>query len=79
MVDSSDDNVISNSESEVEPAKAYKKGGYHRVKQNEVFNGRFTATQKLGWGHFSIVWQVNDKKSGKNLAMKLQRRLYRSC
>lgn len=47
-------------ESEDEGADGYRKGGYHPVQANEVFNNRYLTLAKLGWGHFSTVWLCQD-------------------
>lgn len=47
-------------------------GGYHRVTVGEKFkDGRYTVLHKLGWGHFSTVWMVQDKQTGQQAAMKV--------
>ena len=66
-------NDSSNSGSEEETATDYKKGGYHRVHIGEVFNSRYVAVEKLGWGHFSTVWRVWDTVERTYYAMKVQR------
>jgi len=40
----------------------YRPGGYHPVNIGERYHTRYTVLQKLGWGHFSTVWMVHDKK-----------------
>jgi len=40
----------------------YRPGGYHPVNVGERYHTRYTVLQKLGWGHFSTVWMVHDKK-----------------
>ncbi len=38
-------------------------GGYHPVKIGDKFSdGRYVILRKLGWGHFSTVWLVHDRK-----------------
>ena len=38
----------------------------------EKYNvGRYMVLKKLGWGHFSTVWLVVDKETGKYGAMKV--------
>uniref|UniRef100_A0A7S1Y3V4 non-specific serine/threonine protein kinase n=1 Tax=Grammatophora oceanica TaxID=210454 RepID=A0A7S1Y3V4_9STRA len=46
----------------------YKAGGYHPVKVGEVYNQRYVVIKKLGWGHFSTVWMVKDRKVVANAA-----------
>lgn len=42
-------------------------GGYHRVRVGEKFkDGRYTVLHKLGWGHFSTVWMVQDEQVRKH-------------
>jgi len=48
---------------EDEGEDGYKPGGYHRVKSGEVYNQRYVVITKLGWGHFSTVWMVKDRRS----------------
>ena len=45
-----------------EGEEGYRPGGYHPVNIGERYNGRYTVLEKLGWGHFSTVWMVHDKK-----------------
>jgi len=64
---------------EDEGEDGYKPGGYHRVKIGEVYNQRYVVIKKLGWGHFSTVWMVKDRKAVQNnegepfLALKVQK------
>jgi len=64
---------------EDEGEDGYKTGGYHRVKIGEVYNQRYVVIKKLGWGHFSTVWMVKDRKAVRNnegeqfLALKVQK------
>jgi len=54
-------------------SSGYKKGGYHPVFIGEKYNvGRYMVLKKLGWGHFSTVWLVMDKETGKYGAMKVR-------
>ena len=32
----------------------------NKVQINEVYGGRYRVRKKLGWGHFSTVWMVDD-------------------
>jgi serine/threonine-protein kinase SRPK3 len=72
-VDTGSMNGSGDSGSEEETASDYKKGGYHRVHIGEVFNSRYVAVEKLGWGHFSTVWRVWDTVEHTYYAMKVQR------
>mmetsp|Transcript_11014 Transcript_11014/g.16394 ORF Transcript_11014/g.16394 Transcript_11014/m.16394 type:complete len:796 (-) Transcript_11014:1689-4076(-) len=47
---------------EDEGEDGYKPGGYHSVRVGEVYNQRYVVIKKLGWGHFSTVWMVKDRK-----------------
>jgi len=60
-------------ESDDEGADGYRKGGYHVVTLGEVYNGRYRALAKLGWGHFSTVWLCQDLMGGKFVAIKVQK------
>ncbi|KAF0685750.1 Aste57867_22358 [Aphanomyces stellatus] len=71
--DDKDDDDDSSSESEEEEEGSYKAGGYHRVSVGDVYNGRFTVLEKLGWGHFSTVWRCRDTETGRDVAMKVQK------
>ena len=52
--------------------KLFLAGGYHPVKVGELYNlGRYVVLRKLGWGHFSTVWLVQDTVSGREGAMKV--------
>lgn len=47
-------------------------GGYHPVYIGERYrDGRYVVLQKLGWGHFSTVWLVQDTETDRQLAMKV--------
>ena len=49
------------STSEDEGAEGYKRGGYHPVSVGERYgDGRYVVLKKLGWGHFSTCWLVED-------------------
>lgn len=49
-------------------------GGYHPVKVGERFhNGKYVVLRKLGWGHFSTVWLVEDTTNGQHGALKVAR------
>ena len=36
-------------------------------------NGRYKVVRKLGWGHFSTVWLVEDSQTGVLGALKVRR------
>ncbi|KAJ6249150.1 hypothetical protein M0813_01750 [Anaeramoeba flamelloides] len=57
--------------SEEEEQKDYKLGGYHPVRIGEIFNRRYKALCKIGWGIFSTVWLVQDLKEGIFSALKI--------
>jgi serine/threonine protein kinase len=61
------------SDSDFEGNAGYRRGGYHPVHIGEVYNGRYTVLKKLGWGHFSTVWLSLDAKTGKQVALKVQK------
>ena len=46
-----------------EGEEGYRLGGYHPVNVGEKYHARYTVIEKLGWGHFSTVWMVHDKKA----------------
>ncbi|KAI9495399.1 hypothetical protein BDB00DRAFT_246906 [Zychaea mexicana] len=55
--------IIDESEEEEEDPNDYKKGGYHPVQVGELYkDGRYKVIRKLGWGHFSTVWLIQDLK-----------------
>eukprot|EP00559_Dactyliosolen_fragilissimus_P002646 CAMPEP_0184868374 /NCGR_PEP_ID=MMETSP0580-20130426/30238_1 /TAXON_ID=1118495 /ORGANISM="Dactyliosolen fragilissimus" /LENGTH=1248 /DNA_ID=CAMNT_0027369225 /DNA_START=635 /DNA_END=4381 /DNA_ORIENTATION=+ len=54
------------SDDEDEGTDGYKVGGYHPVQIGEVYNQRYVIIKKLGWGHFSTVWMVKDRKAYTN-------------
>jgi serine/threonine-protein kinase SRPK3 len=59
---------------EFEGYDGYREGGYHLALLGEKLNlEKFIVIQKLGWGHFSTAWLVNDKKTGKRLGLKVQK------
>jgi len=49
------------SDDENEGQDGYKEGGYHPIKVGDIFNQRYIVIKKLGWGHFSTVWMVQDR------------------
>lgn len=61
------------SDSDFEGNAGYRRGGYHPVHVGEVYNSRYTVLKKLGWGHFSTVWLSLDNRTGKQVALKVQK------
>jgi serine/threonine protein kinase len=55
--------VSSGSVSDEESEDGYKVGGYHPMKISDEYNGKYTVVKKLGWGHFSTVWLVRNKRN----------------
>jgi serine/threonine-protein kinase SRPK3 len=42
------------------------------VKVGEKYKqGQYVVMRKLGWGHFSTVWQVEETGTGKQFALKV--------
>ncbi|KAG0750149.1 hypothetical protein G6F57_001308 [Rhizopus arrhizus] len=59
-------------ERDEEDRKDYCKGGYHPVHVGEKYkNGQYVVLRKLGWGHFSTVWLVQDQITRNHFAMKV--------
>ena len=59
--------------SEDEGMPDYKIGGYHPIHVGEILLDRYVIIQKLGWGHFTVVW-LAFKLSDKQLyALKIQK------
>ncbi|KIJ68617.1 hypothetical protein HYDPIDRAFT_165375 [Hydnomerulius pinastri MD-312] len=59
------------SKEEESPAD-YNAGGYLPVKINDSFKeGRYVVARKLGWGHFSTVWLVQDTQQNRYSALKV--------
>lgn len=56
---------------ENEPEEDYRPGGYHRIEIGDLFAGRYTILQKVGWGHFSTVWLSEDSDYGTYVAVKV--------
>ncbi|KAK9904075.1 hypothetical protein WJX75_003847 [Coccomyxa subellipsoidea] len=72
--DSGSESAGSDEDSEDEGTEGYRKGGYHPVRIGEKYkDGRYVVLRKLGWGHFSTVWLVQDTKTGVEAALKVQK------
>ncbi|KIJ21545.1 hypothetical protein PAXINDRAFT_152013 [Paxillus involutus ATCC 200175] len=57
---------------EEESPADYNAGGYLPVKINDTFkDGRYSVVRKLGWGHFSTVWLVQDTQQSRYSALKV--------
>lgn len=55
-----------------EGAKEYGPGGYKPLAIGDVLRkGRYIVVRKLGWGHFSTVWLVQDKRINAHVALKV--------
>ena len=51
---------------------AYPKlGGYHPVRLGDFYHSRYRVQRKLGWGHFSTVWLVQDTLKSRPCALKM--------
>ena len=49
----------------------YLPGGYHPVHLGDTFhNGTYEVVHKLGYGQYSTVWLVKDRKRGRYASMK---------
>lgn len=49
----------------------YRVGGYHPVAVGDIFQNRYYAIHKLGWGHFSTVWLCYDSRTEQYCAIKV--------
>jgi len=67
--DSGTESAEDYSDDENEGRDAYRQGGYHAVKIGDVFDQRFEVIEKLGWGHFSTVWMVQDRTINRNTTL----------
>ncbi|EGD72229.1 CMGC/SRPK protein kinase [Salpingoeca rosetta] len=54
-----------------EEVDEYKRGGYHPVFLGDKYKSKYLVVKKLGWGHFSTVWLVEDSNSTNFYAMKI--------
>ena len=71
---SSESDTEFESRSQAEEFEDYKLDGYHPASLGENFNSsKYTVIQKLGWGHFSTVWLVNERKTNNFYALKIQK------
>ncbi|XP_062872124.1 SRSF protein kinase 3 [Trichomycterus rosablanca] len=61
----------SNNKEEEEDQRDYCYGGYHPVREGDVFNKRYKVLSKLGWGYYATVWLCVDLRSGRHVAIKV--------
>ncbi|XP_016986637.1 SRSF protein kinase 1-like isoform X2 [Drosophila rhopaloa] len=54
-----------------ENSAEYRVGGYHPVSVGDIFQNRYHAIHKLGWGHFSTVWLCFDTRLERYCAIKV--------
>ncbi|XP_076447214.1 SRSF protein kinase 3-like isoform X2 [Babylonia areolata] len=69
--DDEDEEILGSDDDEQEDPRDYCKGGYHPVKNGDLFNGRYHVVRKLGWGHFSTVWLCWDLSCKRFVALKV--------
>ena len=50
-----------NISSDVESVEEYRRGGYHPVRLQDVFNERYEVMGKIAYGSSSTVWRAKDK------------------
>lgn len=76
LSDDTESSAPEESDDHEEGMEGYRVGGYHPVTAGEEYNnGRYKVLKKLGWGHFSTVWTVEDRQSPTKakLALKVQK------
>uniref|UniRef100_A0A2K6A476 non-specific serine/threonine protein kinase n=1 Tax=Mandrillus leucophaeus TaxID=9568 RepID=A0A2K6A476_MANLE len=66
-----EEEILGSDDDKQEDPNDYCKGSYHLVKIGDLFNGRYHVIQKLGWGHFSMIWLSWDIHGKKFVAMKV--------
>lgn len=54
-----------------EDARDYRRGGYHPVTIGDVYRNKYKVLRKLGWGHYSTVWLVQDMETKRFAALKI--------
>lgn len=54
-----------------EDVDEYRSGGYHPVFLGDKYKSKYLVVKKLGWGHFSTVWLVEDVNTKAFHAMKI--------
>ena len=62
---------VSNLEEEQEDLRDYCLGGYYPAEIGETLSERYRVLRKLGWGHFSTVWLVEDFATVSYAAIKV--------
>nr|KAG5711334.1 hypothetical protein BaRGS_006031 [Batillaria attramentaria] len=66
-----EEEILGSDDDEQEDPRDYCKGGYHPVKNGDLFHGRYHVVRKLGWGHFSTVWLCWDLSCKRFVALKV--------
>jgi serine/threonine-protein kinase SRPK3 len=56
---------------DVEQLDGYRPGGCHPIQLNDKFQGRYTITEKLGYGSYSTIWLAQDEKLNRYVAIKV--------
>ncbi|KAF4999989.1 hypothetical protein FDECE_11337 [Fusarium decemcellulare] len=56
---------------ECEDPENYEPGGFHPVHLDDVYDGRYRVTHKLGFGGFSTVWLAADAVTSRWVALKM--------
>jgi serine/threonine-protein kinase SRPK3 len=56
---------------DVERLDGYRSGGYYPIQLSEKLQGRYTITEKLGYGSYSTIWLARDKKLSRYVAIKI--------
>ncbi|KAK7101658.1 SRSF protein kinase 1-like isoform X1 [Littorina saxatilis] len=69
--DEEEEEILGSDDDEQEDPRDYVKGGYHPVKNGDLFIGRYHVVRKLGWGHFSTVWLCWDLNCKRFVALKV--------
>lgn len=57
------DTIPPNASDIEEGRDAYRPGGFHPVYIGDVYHDRYEVLNKIGYGAYSTVWLVNDKKT----------------
>ena len=57
--------------SDVERLDGYRPGGYHPIQLNDKLHGRYSVTEKLGYGTYSTIWLARDENQSRYVAIKI--------